>query len=324
MHAAPIGVRVGATGPSDASVGRNRHDSPQLKETLVMKTTPRVVLALGLFALTLAPVYGAVITKWDFENPPDPIAVNNSPAPTIGAGTAKSMGMNVYPTPAVGVTTCDVLAGVAGDTGGNGNGDTSQIWRVRAQSGGNGWSSAAPIGTQGAVFAASTAGFNAINVSFDWYATNQGEAKLQLEYTTDGVNFTNVPIVVPATDTQITPLVNAVPGNTVVGAYVWGSPTGQGQNWFPGLTALISDPAAANNPNFAIEMVNAATDGDTISMLGGSLNNTSGNWRFDNITISGTAVPEPQGIVLACISAVGLLVLGGRQTLTAAESRRRA
>jgi hypothetical protein len=285
-----------------------------LKETLVMKPTSRLVLAAGLFVLTLAPAHGAVITQWDFQNPPDPVAVNNSPAPTVGAGTASSIGMNVFPTPAVGVTTCDVLNGVAADTGTNGVANTSQIWRVRAQNGGNGWSSAAPIGTQGAVFAVSTAGFNAINVSFDWYATNQGEAKLQLEYTTDGVTFTNVPINVGA-DTPISALVNAVPGNTVVGAYVWGSPTGQGQNWFPGLTATIVDPAAANNPKFAIEMVNAATDGDNVSMVGGALNNSSGNWRFDNVTISGTAVPEPNGIVLAGIGIVGLALVGATRTL---------
>lgn len=284
-----------------------------------MKTTCCLGLALALSALAAVPARSAVITQWDFQNPPDPVAVNNSPAPTIGAGTVTPLGMNIYPTPNIGVTTCDVLNGVAGDTGSNGVANTSQIWRVRAQAaagGGaaNGWSSLAPIGTQGAEFAASTVGFNGpINVSFDWYATNQGEAKLQLEYTTDGVTFKNVPINV-GTDTPISALDNAVPGNTVVGAYVWGSPAGQGQNWYTGLTATINDPAAAKNPNFAIEMVNAATDGDNVSMVGGALNNSSGNWRFDNVTISGTAVPEPRGIVLAGLAMFGLALVGANRS----------
>ena len=138
--------------------------TPLNKETLVMRNKFRHGLIVGLLTLMAAPAYSAVITQWAFENPPNPIAVNNSPAPSTGAGTASSIGMDVYPTPNIGVTTDDVLNGVAGDTGGNGNANLTQIWRVRAQAGAagaaNGWSSMAPIGTQGAVFAASTVGYN--------------------------------------------------------------------------------------------------------------------------------------------------------------------
>jgi hypothetical protein len=258
----------------------------------------------------------AVITQWNFEN--DAIAINNNPPPSSGTGTVTPIGMNLYPTPNVGVTTSDVLQGVSGDTGTNTNADLSQIFRVRAQAapgGGaaNGWSSLAPIGTQGAVFAASTAGYKAINVSFDWYATNQGEANLQLEYTTDGVTFHNVPITPGPLDGFLSVLTNSASVNTVMGSYVSCAPnalnTKGGQNWWPALTATINDPAAANNPNFAIEMVNASTDGDNVSTLGTPLNNNSGNWRFDNVTISGTVVPEPSTLVLggfgvACLFAV--------------------
>jgi hypothetical protein len=291
--------------------------TPLNKETLVMGKKCRLGLIVGLLTLMAAPGYSAVITQWAFENPPNPIAVNNSPAPSAGAGTASSIGMDVYPTPNIGVTTDDVLNGVAGDTGGNGNADLSQIWRVRAQAapgGGaaNGWSSLAPIGTQGAVFAASTKGFNAINVSFDWYATNQGEANLQLRYTNDGTTFTNVPITLNASDAGLAALVNVLSPNTVIGSYV--HITGGGQGWFPGLTATIVDPLAANNPKFAIEMVNASTDGDNVAALNGTpLNNTSGNWRFDNIAISGTAVPEPCSIVLAGIALTWLSVSVARR-----------
>jgi hypothetical protein len=257
---------------------------------------------------------GDSITAWTFEN--NSAALNNSPAPSTGTGTASSIGMNLYPTPNVGVTTDDVLVGKSSDTGANSIANTTHIWRVRAQAGSNGaangWSSAAPIGTQGAVFAASTVGYSGINVSFDWYATTQGEANLQLEYTTDGVNFTNVPITIGTNSTLgLAALTNSSSANTVIGSYVSDNLLNNGslagQDWFTGLTATITDAAAANNPNFAIEMVNASTGTDDVSTQGTALNNNSGNWRFDNVTISGTAVPEPASLGLLALGVVGLI-----------------
>jgi hypothetical protein len=283
-----------------------------------------VCVVITVAAISSSQAYAAVITQWNFEN--DAKAVNNNPAPSTGTGTVTPLGMNIYPTPNVGVTTCDVLQGVTGDTGNNANANVSQIWRVRAQAGpagaANGWSSLAPIGTQGAAFAASTAGFTGINVSFDWYATNQGEANLQLEYTTDGVTFHNLPITLGPSDGALAVLTNSSSPNTVMGSYVSCAPNAQnpagGQNWFPGLTATINDPAAVNNPNFAIEMVNASTDGDNVSTLGTPLNNSSGNWRFDSVTISGTAVPEPSTLILGGLGVVGLISIRRRATGAAA------
>lgn len=228
-----------------------------------------------------------VIAAWTFEN--NTIGMNNNPAPSTGAGTATSIGMDKYPTPNVGVTTDDVLAGSSGDTGTNGFSNLTQIWRVRAQAGSagaaNGWSSTAPIGSQGVSFAASTAGYTNITVSFDWYATNQGEANLQLQYTTDGTTWRNVALRPTGAVSGLSFLTNTTSPNTVKGAYV--SINGGGQAWFPGLTATITDPAAANNPKFAIQIVNASTGADCVSASGTPLNNSSGNWRFDNVTISG-------------------------------------
>ena len=254
-----------------------------------MKKLLRIAaLAAASIAASIQLAQAEVITAWNFEN--NAIALNNSPVPTIGAGTAKSIGMDAYPTPNIGVTANDVLAGVVGDTGLNSNANTSQVWRVRAQAGpgglaANGWSSAAPIGTQGAVFAASTVGYANIKVTFDWFATNQGEAKLQLAYTTDGTTWKNVPINLAGSDDYLVSLTNNSSPNTVNGSYVM--ITGGGQNWFTGLTATISDPLAANNPKFAIELVNASTGADCTSASGTPLNNNSGNWRFDNVVISG-------------------------------------
>jgi hypothetical protein len=142
--------------------------------------------AVTLLFAALAASRATTITAWNFEN--NSIAANNSPAPSTGTGTAVSIGMNLN-----GTAGCDVLQGVSGDTGANGIADTSQIWRVRSTTGGNGWTSTAGIGTQGAQFSASTVGYNNIVVTFDWYCTTKGEAKLQFQYTTDGSTWKNLP-----------------------------------------------------------------------------------------------------------------------------------
>lgn len=219
--------------------------------------------------------------------------------------------MNIYATPNVGVTTDDVLVGKTSDTGNNTVANTTNIWRVRAQAGtngaANGWSSSAPIGTQGAVFTTSTVGYNAINVSFDWYATTQGEGNLQLEYTTDGTTWKNTPITLSGSDAGLVVLTNSTSPNTVMGSYVSNNLLTNamaGQDWF-GLTAQITDPAAANDPNFGIEMVNASTGADCLSTQGTALNNNSGNWRFDNVVINGTAVATPEPGSAAVVGLVG-------------------
>jgi hypothetical protein len=298
--------RIGAVYLRLADLQSFSHQKITMKKHQILSSA---VLAGATF-LTLVPaVKAAPISAWTFEN--DAVGMNNSPAPSTGTGTASSIGMNIYPTPNVGVTTDDVLLGKSSDTGTNTVADTTNIWRIRAQAGANGpangWSSLAPIGTQGGVFAASTVGFTGINVSFDWYTTTQGEANLQLEYTTDGTTFTNVPITLGGSDAGLVAKTNTTSANTVMGSYVSdnlavnGSPAGQ--DWFTGLTASITDPLAANNPNFAIEMVNASTGADDVSTQGTALNNSSGNWRFDNVSINGTStVPEP---------ATGAAILGG-------------
>ena len=264
------------------------------------------IITLGAAALSLAAAHAQAqtIAAWTFEN--DTVAVNNSPAPSTGAGTASSIGMDLYPTPNVGVTTDDVLLGKSSDTGANGVADTTQTWRVRAQAGANGaangWSSLAPIGTQGAVFATSTVGYGSpINVSFDWYATTQGEANLQLEYTTDVTHWQNLQITAAGSDNGLAVLNNSTSPNTVNGWYVsdnlLANGSAAGQDWFTHLTATISDPNALNDPNFAIEMVNASTGADDVSTQGTALNNSSGNWRFDNIVVA-EVVPEPSVVAL--------------------------
>jgi hypothetical protein len=256
------------------------------------------------------------IAGWTFES--DAIAVNNNPTADTGTGTASSIGMDLYPTPNIGVTTDDVVLGKSSDTGANGVADTTQTWRVRGQAGANGaangWSSLAPIGTQGAVFSASTAAYSVgttVNVSFDWYATTQGEANMQLEYTLNGTTWQNVALSLSGSDSGLAVLNNTTSLNTVMGSYVsdnlLNNGSKAGQDWFTGLTASI--PNAGGDPNFAIKMVNASTGADDVSTQGTALNNNSGNWRFDNIVISAAAVPEPSVISLVGVGISGLCLM---------------
>lgn len=278
---------------------------------------------VGLLAAATAGTAHAqatTITAWNFENLS--IATNNSPAPSTGVGVASSLGMTNAYNSTTAVTTDDVLQGVASgsktDTGANGLSNASQIWRVRGQSPGNGWSSQAAIGTQGVEFDASTAGYQGITVSFDWYATTQGEANLQLQYTTNGTTWINAPINIGSNASEgLTALTNSTSSSTVTGAYISDNKVANGslagQDWFQGLTATITDPAAANDASFGIRLVNASTGTDDLSTQGTALNNTSGNWRFDNVVISGTAitaaVPEPASNALLLAGLIGLGVV---------------
>jgi hypothetical protein len=277
-----------------------------------MKNPHRLAL-IALIMTAAAAKAQQTIAAWNFEN--DAIAVNNSPAPSTGTGTADSIGMNIYPTPNVGVTADDIVAGKNSDTGANGVADTSQAWRIRGQAGSNGaangWSSLAPIGTQGAQFFTSTAGFSGpLTVSFSWYASSQGEANLQFEYTVNGgTTYNNIPLTLGGSAAGLQVLSNdGSDASTVTGSYVSDNlltgGSAAGQDWFSGLTATITDPLAANNPEFGIELVNASTGADDISTQGTALNNNSGNWRFDKVDIM--AAPEPTSLALLGLGVAGL------------------
>ncbi len=106
------------------------------------------------------------------------------------------------------------IQSLAGSSSGGAN-----SWRVRGfstivGSKGNGWSTNAPIGTQGAQFTGSTLGFYQVQVSFDVYATPDAEANLQVQYTTDGSNYLNA-IITSAGSGAITFNANPSDTNTV-------------------------------------------------------------------------------------------------------------
>ena len=224
----------------------------------------------------------SAVAAWTFDNLP--VAINNSPAPSTGSGTATPLGMDNSYNGTTATTTCDVLADVPGNSTGTG----LQDWRVRGQNPGNGWSTQAPIGTQGAQFAVSSLGYNGIKLTFDVSTTKQAEANLEVIYTTDGVNWSNAPLSYNGTNAA-TILTNTLSANTVMGTYIqMQNPNG---GWYTNITAdLTGISATTNNANFAVAIVNASMGSDCINQSGAMYNNSSGNWRLDNIVITGLSV----------------------------------
>jgi len=230
------------------------------------------------------PPTSQTITRWDFSNYASG-TLTNSPAPSIGSGTAISLGMTnsySYVTGShtyTGSVTADDLTVT---TGGTDPSATALAWRIRGTSGdngpntGNGWNTAAPQYTQGAQFNVSTLGYYNIVFQYDWYTTAQGVRDLQAQYSTDGSTWTNVgPVQV---------------------AQSGGGYSNQISINFPALGIHSVD----NNPNFGVRLVSAydptytgtgaptytaATLGTNSAVV---INNTSGNWRFDEINVLGT------------------------------------
>jgi hypothetical protein len=235
------------------------------------------IVSLLLASLAAAQAQVSPITAWSFEAGGTKAAPYNSPPPSTGSGTATVLGMNNTYNGTTAAANADVLA-----TAGASTGSGSYGWRIRGTPG-NGWSTQAPIGTQGAEFAASTVGFNNITVAFDINTTAQAEGNLAVFYTLDGSTWQNATLTSPGSGAGAALQNNTTSSSTVTGSYVKLSATA---GWNNQITASI--PGAGNNPNFAITIVNASTAGDCVNISGAALNNSSGNWRYDNVIISGT------------------------------------
>jgi hypothetical protein len=261
----------------------------------------RFVVSLKLAAVAIAiaavstggPASADTIDQWVVP------AVTASPintwGATTGSGSATQLGMTNNYTYSNGegpgsVANCDF------------SNPTSELdWRIRGNSNtknsgsgeANGWSLSAGTGTQGAEFDASTAGYTGIQVSYDWYVTGQGIATMQPEYS---VNTSNSASWVSY-------------GSPVT------TPTGGG--WTTGLTMNLGS-LADNDPSFGIRLVSTydanPADSSTfgtqyVGASGGVYNNSSGNWGFNNVTISGTPIttPEPSTLALVAIGVFGLV-----------------
>ncbi len=274
-----------------------------------------LIVSVGSLAALASPCRAqSVITEWTFDN----LATgsNQAPAPSVdttGTATAVSLGMSSTglnsTAGATGPDTSNIYTLQGTDASAGNTSSTNSTWRIV---GTNGWNSAAAIGTQGAQFDVSTAGESNISLSFDISMSVQAEANLQVQYTTDGVTWNNAALSYGGLGASI--LTNSSVSTLVNGTYFHGSPSSV-DAWFNGITANFSGISAVNNdPNFAVRIVNASTGASDVNLkTNTAINNTSGNWRLDDVTFTGTAIPEP--------SSWALLV--GCAALAAAAVRRR-
>jgi hypothetical protein len=240
------------------------------------------IASIVLASLSVAKAANTV-AAWTFDNLA--IATNGSPQPSTGFGTASALGMGNSYNNTNSISNPDIQ-GLAGSSSGNTN-----SWRIRgngaAPNGGNGWSTNAPIGTQGAKFAASTSGYYKIKVSFDVYATTDAEANLQVQYTTDGTIWNNAIITSAGTLGVITN--NTATNGTVMGSYVILTNNGT-TGWNNQITIdLTGISGVDNDANFAVRMVNASTGTNCVDTTAAVYNNTSGSWTFDNVVIQGVS-----------------------------------
>jgi len=258
--------------------------------------TPRLAPALALL-LAAAPFARAgalpTITEWTFETGSTK-GTNTSPATATGSGSASDLGMTLD-----GNAENSGLSGIQGSDGTN-DASNNQVWKVR---GSNGWTPNAGIGTQGAQFLVSTAGYSTISASFDWYPSTAGEANLAVEYTLNGstwIDATSAQLTLP-TSSSLSVKTNSSDSNLITGAYI---STSAGNTWYNDITLNLSGiSGAANDPTFGIRLVNAATGTDVVQASNNSAeisygSGGSGNWSFDDVTISGIAIPEPSTYAL--------------------------
>lgn len=235
------------------------------------------ILTLSVLALASVASPAAVITQWNFNRDAAaalPDATN--PAASTGSGTAS----------AIGGTTTSFASGAA-----NGGSSDPQTAAPAAAFGDNGWglttfpAAAAGDLTAGAAFMVDTTGFQGITVSYDLRHSNSSSRYEALQYTLDGTAWTTAAFFAGAA----------------------------GDTWFNGRSFDFSAISGANNnAAFGIRVLSAfestATGSGAADYLASATTYaTTGTWRFDMVTISGTAVPEPAAALLGSLGLLGLL-----------------
>jgi hypothetical protein len=239
-----------------------------------MKLT-HILSSAAVAAFITASAHAQVITQWTFEG--DVIT------PATGTGTASLIG-----------------------------GTTSTF--ATGNSGGRGWNTttypaqSTSSGTAGVQFLVGTTGFENIALTFDHRASGTASRWAQVDYTLDGgitwtTAFWNNNGGLSPHDTFYSFSVdftsvagannNANFGFRVVSIF---SPLGFDQN------ASLADYL----PNSAYMRANAQASYNLGAGSGTGDYGTTGTWRFDNVTISGTVIPEPS--TYAAIA--GVLALG--------------
>lgn len=223
-----------------------------------------------LAILAIAAVSPAVtITQWDFNFGNDANTSTGTLVPSIGTGTAALLA------PVTGSFSSGDASGGSSDPN-VGDDSAWQTTTYTAQGVGS--------GTAGIRFLSSTVGFTNIQVMFDTRHSNTSSRFISLDYTLDG--------------------------GTTWSAFQTYEATNGGDVWYNGRSADLSSVASANNnANFGVRMVSVfapTTSAYTASTATATYAST-GTLRYDMVTLSGTAVPEPATMATLGLGIAALL-----------------
>ena len=283
---------------------------------IVHQITPRGANALNPLPANsplMQPPTANVIAGWNFDNDSNTGGVNLSPAASTnhssGTPTATALGMtNSYTytmsAPNVGsingsnVTKTTLSSDPTGTAANNIGPNNNEAWRVvggGTGAPGNGWNLAAPPCTQGAQFMVNTTGFHYIVLQFDWYTTNQGVRDLQVLYTANGGSTWT-----PVGPIQVTGGGSAFNNQITINFHALGITSVENNPNFGVQMVSVYDPDYQGSPAYSIPAGgNVCSSNATGTYTAASLdattnqpdvyNNNSGNWRFDEVNLLGTA-----------------------------------
>jgi len=221
----------------------------------MQKIFTRFLLAAPLFILMQSSLAQTVITQWNFNSvPPDGATGTGTTNPSTGAGTIISIG---------GVTASFASGAATGGSSDPAPAADNTGWGL------TGWPAQGTNNkTAGIRFLASTVGHTGIRVTFDLRHSNTGPRHIQLQYTTDAT---------AATPVWVDFAIVAATG---------------GDAWFNNRSFDLSAITALNNNPSAGFRVVAAFDPVGTGYLASnpaSSYATTGTWRFDMVTVSGTS-----------------------------------
>jgi hypothetical protein len=259
----------------------------------LIKMKKYILIALGVGSLIEGSLQAQTIAAWNFS------AVQAAPittlAATTGSGTLNLIGF-----------TSSAPSGDVLSTAGTANTSFSE-YTLRVRNASGGWSLTAPEYSQGLELDASTVGYQNLNFSFDWYTTTQGIRDLQVQYNLNTANASGW------TD---------IGGTSPTGTYIATPNDYYNAPGSPTISLNLSSiTGAANDSSFGIRLVSAYdSTGHTASYASATLasgvtqayNGTSGNWRFGNLDLTGTAltaVPEPAAYPMLAMGAAAIVGL---------------
>lgn len=245
-----------------------------------MNRTLTFGLSAAVVALAAVAPAQTIITQWNFNSTtPDANTSTGTTSPAVGSGTATLIG---------GVTATFASGDATGGSSDPATGDDSG-WNTT-----NYGTQGAGEGTRGVEFRISTAGANGVNndgfrnlkLSFDLRHSNTSSRFVRVDYTLDGTNF--------------------IAGTTF-------EASNGGDAWYNGRTVDFSSIAGANNnANFGVRVVTVfgPTSANYVASTTASTWASTGTLRYDMVTLSGEAVPEPASMA---ILGLGLAAVAARR-----------